>query len=90
MTIRKAKTLSDQDLEILGKEVTQALQQCGKVWTSGMRVLKLTSPEYRNICKAGKNMQQAYVGLWALADERNWSEVKLKDVFGELISYSFN
>jgi len=75
------KELSDEALEDIGREMSKALDSWSKMYDQSMKVLKLNSSEYKAICMAGKKIRGAYYKMRKIAEDRNWSSKKLKEVF---------
>jgi hypothetical protein len=85
----KYKDLSDEQLEAIGKEMSQVLTSWAEIWSQSMKGLKINSPEYQAICKAGKKIQQAYMKMRIVAEDRHWPESKRQEVFTVTTAYGF-
>jgi len=54
----KIKKFEINELEVIGAEITAALNAWIKVWEYGMKGMRINSHEYRKLCRTGKNIQE--------------------------------
>lgn len=84
------KELSDEQLELIGREMSKALISWAEVWKQGMKGISLSDQKYKDICSAGKKIQKAYQSMQDLAFDRGWPESKVKGVFNVSTAYGFS
>lgn len=89
--MRKKKQLTKEQLESLGKLYSNMLKHSIDTWDIAMKGFRLDSTEYNLICSSGKAIQRVYLRLYFYAaDECNWSEEKMREIFTEQRNCSFN
>ena len=54
------KKLDNKNLLALGIELSKQLETAGNVWKLAMKVYPISSPEYKAICKSGRDIQCTY------------------------------
>lgn len=75
----------------MGRQLSAQLKQSAETWEVAMRVLLLSSPEYKAICKAGKQTQKAYYTLQNLAEDRwGFDNDATKNAFSVNTHHGFN
>ena len=84
-----AKTMTNEELEQMGKSSKQMLAQAVEVWKTAMKTMPINSYQYRAACRAGQATQDLHNSLKIMAEDRGWSNEKLQDVFC-YTGYSFS
>lgn len=85
-----AKTMSDEQLADLGKDLSRMHELALSVWERAMKMLPVQSPEYRAICAAGRKTQVAYHRMREEAVRRGWSPAERKRVFSSDVTCGFS
>ncbi len=82
--------MTDERIEKLALLLSQQLTTAIAVWELAMTILSINSREYRAICTAGKRTDKAYQQLRLLAEDRQWSSERLRQVFTVNGAYVWN
>lgn len=82
--------LSNAELETLGRKLATLHRNAVDAWGEAISTLPINSPIRRQLANAGRGIQGAYLALRGEADERNWSDAKMQEVFGPNNSCHFN
>lgn len=82
--------LSNSELEALGAQVAALHKEIAATWGAILEKLPINSRVRRQICNAGRGIQGAYLVLRAEADDRNWSDAKMQEIFGSNVNCQFN
>ena len=85
------KNFTHQEACFIGRQLSAQLKLSAETWEVAMRVLPLSSPEYKAICAAGKEVQSAYHKLLNLAEDR-WGvdNDATENAFSANTHYGFN
>ncbi len=75
------KEMSDEQIEQLGAELAQLYQSAVSVWKARINSLPLNSKQYNSICKTGKEINKCANLLRNEAEDRGWSDDRVKRVF---------
>lgn len=77
-----SKRMTDDELEVICRDLDAALEHIRAAWEAGMKSMLLSSSEYRQICSAGRRAMKAHETMKNIAFERGWSREKMNEVFG--------
>lgn len=84
-----AKIMTDSELVSLAYILETQLLSAVTAWEIAMKCLPVGSKEYRRICRAGLEIQHAYIGIRDLARDR-WDPDKMKRHFTIKEGYGFS
>jgi hypothetical protein len=84
-----AKIMTDSELVSLAYILETQLLSAATAWEIAMKCLPVGSKEYRRICRAGNEIQQAYVAIRDLAGSR-WDTDQMNRHFTIKEGYSFS
>ncbi|MCF8039881.1 MAG: hypothetical protein K9K79_11260 [Desulfohalobiaceae bacterium] len=79
------KRLTDEQLIEMAKKTALAADIVQEIWAIGMKGMRLDSRGYRQICKAGQDLEGLYMQLRVLAEDRG-----IPDDFGRKCICAWN
>lgn len=82
--------LTNAELEALGAQVAALHKEIAATWGATLEKLPINSRVRRQLANAGRGIQGAYLALRGEADDRNWSNAKMQEIFGSNTNCHFN